>query len=391
MTAGLTRSRSRSDPYGSGVSCPLSRFSYRPVKILSPFLVFVLCCVTARAIEGRQAEPEARMPASSRQEQPPGINDAARFVAGLPAAGPAPLAGWRQTPEWISYSKTISQSWERFKAGHLRTIRPWANANLSNLNPGTVFYPFSGPDFIYARELFPNASTYILCGLEPVGNLPSPQSLQPLRSSLGWMEVSMRTLMDAGYFVTKEMQVDLKQSPLQGTVPLFCFMLARNGDRIQSVEATATHAEIRFFAPGDSRVRTLHYFALNLRNDGMRKGNAFAQFLQSARPDVGYLKSASYLLHEGDFSMIRDLLLTQCRAIVQDDSGIPLRAFDPGRWRSRNFGVYVRPLEIFQKYYQPDMADLYAKRPAKPLPFGIGYHWDPKTANLMVFTATGGR
>jgi hypothetical protein len=49
--------------------------------------------------------------------------------------------------------------------------------------------------------------------------------------------------------------------------------------------------------------------------------------------------------------------------------------------------VYAPPLDIFKKYNQPEMADLYAKLPACPLPFGVGYHWDPKTANLMVFTA----
>jgi len=197
--------------------------------------------------------------------------------------------------------------------------------------------------------------------------------------------------MEAGYFVTKEMRVALKQSPLQGTVPLFCFMLARNGDRIVSIQASGDHAEIRFTAPGDSRMRTLHYFSYNLSNGGMGKGSAFTHFLKSARPDVGYLKSASYLLHETDFSVIRNLLLTQCRAIVQDDSGIPLRCFASDRWRVFNFGVYAPPLDIFKKYHQPDLAALYAEHPSAPLPFGAGYHWDPKTANLMVFTATGSR
>ena len=363
-------------------------------RSLSTFLLFkfLLSCVEAPANEVRRPEPvEARSPDSPQHEAPPGINDAARFIAWLPVTGSGPLADWTKTPEWIAFSGTSNRKWERFKVGRLGRIRPWANSHLSNLNPRTVFYPFSGPDFIYVRELFPNASTYILCGLEPVGNLPSLQSLQPLRSSLGWMEVSIRTLMDAGYFVTKEMKVDLKQSPLQGTVPIFCFILARNGDHILSVQAAGDHAEIRFLAPGDSHIRTLHYFSFNLSNGGMRKSSSFMQFLKSSRPDIGYLKSASYLLHEGDFSVIRDILLTQCRAIVQDDSGIPLRSFAPDRWRFRNFGVYAPPLDIFKKYYQPDMAALYAEHPATPLPFGVGYHWDPKTANLMVFTATGNR
>jgi len=363
-------------------------------RSLFTFLIFkfLLGCVEVPANEVRRAEQaEARLPDSPRHEEPPGINDAARFIAGLPVTGSEPLADWTKTQEWIAFSGMINSKWERFKNGRLGKIRPWANSHLSGLNPVTVFYPFSGPDLVYAREFFPNASTYILCGLEPVGNLPSPQNLQPLNSSLGRMEVSIRSLMEAGYFVTKEMRVALKQSPLQGTVPLFCFMLARNGDRILSIQANGDHAEIRFRAPGDSRVRTLHYFSCNLSNGGMRKGSALVQFLRSVRPDVGYLKSASYLLHEADFSIIRDLLLTQCRAIVQDDSGIPLRAFAPDRWRVLNFGVYAPPLDIFKKYNQPDVAALYAEHPASPLPFGAGYHWDPKTANLMVFTAIGNR
>lgn len=33
-------------------------------------------------------------------------------------------------------------------------------------------YMFSGPDFLYATSFFPNASTYVLAGLEPVGEIP---------------------------------------------------------------------------------------------------------------------------------------------------------------------------------------------------------------------------
>ncbi|MDD5351207.1 MAG: hypothetical protein PHQ12_13435, partial [Chthoniobacteraceae bacterium] len=255
---------------------------------------------------------------------------------------------------------------------------------LPSFHPSTVFYPFSGPDYVYARTLFPDAATYILCGLEPTGTIPSLKTVQPLASTLGWTQVSMKTLLEAGYFVTKEMRVQFKQSPLQGTVPVICLMMARCGDRILSVTSDASHAEIRFRALGETRVRTLHYFSVNLSNDALRKNKAFLQFVAAARPDTGYLKSASYLLHEEEFSLIRETLLAQCPAILQDDSGIPFRAFDPARWQFLNFGVYAAPLDIFKKYTQKDLADYYAKFPAEPLTFGVGYHWDPKTANLML-------
>ena len=36
---------------------------------------------------------------------------------------------------------------------------------------------FSGPDFLYATSFFPNASTYVLAGLEPTGDIPQLTNL----------------------------------------------------------------------------------------------------------------------------------------------------------------------------------------------------------------------
>jgi hypothetical protein len=312
------------------------------------------------------------------------VDTAAQFIAGLQPSVPGTLADLTAAPEWRAYAKELDSAWQSFDQFRLRPIRAWMPQALSGFRPETVFYPFSGPDYIYARTYFPDATTYVLCGLEPVGVAPSPQNVQPLALTLGWMRLSTKTFLEAGYFITKEMRVQFKQSPLQGTVPVICLMMARSGDRILSVKTDATHAEIRFSPLGDNRVRTLHYFSLNLSNDALRKNKTFLDFVAHLRPDVGYLKSASYLLHESEFSLIRDTLLANCPAILQDDSGIPLKAFAPACWRLANFGVYVNPLDIFKKYTQPDLAAFYEAHPSERLTFGVGYHWDPKTANLML-------
>lgn len=312
------------------------------------------------------------------------IDAAAQLIAGIPPTGPGPFADLAATPEWKAFARTLDENWQLFDDTRLRPIREWRPRALAGLRPATLFYPFSGPDYIYARTLFPDATTYILCGLEPTGTIPTLQTLQPLGPTLGWTQVSVKTLLEAGYFITKEMRVQLKQSPLQGTVPIICLMMARSGDRILSVKSDASHAEIRFQAIGETRVRTLHYFSVNLSNSALRKNKAFLQFIADARPDAGYAKSASYLMHEDEFSLIRETMLAQCPAILQDDSGIPFRAFDPARWRFANFGVYANPLTIFKKYTQKDLAAFYAQYPGEPLTFGVGYHWDPKTANLML-------
>ncbi len=63
----------------------------------------------------------------------------------------------------------------------LARIRAWSSANLTAARP-TMFYMFSGPDFLYANAFYPNAKTYVLSGLEPVGTVPD---LTTLRGSVG--------------------------------------------------------------------------------------------------------------------------------------------------------------------------------------------------------------
>ena len=53
----------------------------------------------------------------------------------------------------------------------LSKIRTWADANLAAPRP-TMFYMFSGPDFLYADAFYSKATTYVLSALEPVGSVP---------------------------------------------------------------------------------------------------------------------------------------------------------------------------------------------------------------------------
>ena len=360
------------------------------MKTILPLLAAALCAAApafAQTVLGELA-PEVRRAAPVNtaliQNEQTDVDAAAGFIAGIQPSSPGPLADLAASAEWKAYARELDSGWQNLETLYLQPIREWMPTALPGFRPATVFYPFSGPDYIYARTLFPDAATYVLAGLESAGVAPSLQTVQPLALTLGWMRVSTKTFMEAGYFITKEMRVHFQQSPLQGTVPVICLMMARCGDRILSVKTDASHAEIRFIALGDPRVRTLHYFSVNLSNSSLRKNKTFLAFVARLHPDVGYLKSASYLLHESEFSLIRDTMLAHCPAILQDDSGIPFRAFETGQWQVLNFGVYANPLDIFKKYTQPDLAAFYQQHPRQPLSFGVGYHWDPKTANLML-------
>jgi len=344
----------------------------------SILLVFSIHPVLAH-IEVRRAIPVSQ-PELARTD----IDDLARFLAGIQPAAGSPLANLAATPEWHAFATDMNQRWQVFDAGRLEPIREWRTTAMKGIHPSTIFYPFSGPDFIYAETLFPRAEQYILCGQEPVGESPSMGKIEPLPQTLKWVESSFKSLLEAGYFVTKDMRVDLK---MQGTLPMLCIMLARADNSIVSIKYDAGHSEIRYLRAGDRKPATLYYFCVNLRNEGLGKGHSsFMNFVINNRPGAAYIKAASYLLHEPDFSTIRDLLLSLCPVIVQDDSGIPLRFFDPCHWTIRLYGTYAPPLDIFKQYYQPGLAELYRKTTTVPLDFGTGYNWDRRTANLTIYS-----
>ena len=72
---------------------------------------------------------------------------------------------------------------------------------------------------------------------------------------------------------------------------------------------------------------------------------------------------------------MRDFLLENSRAIVQDDSGIPLSVLRARDWQVMYFGNYTTPLDIFAKHDQPDLRAAYASGAGFSLPFGFGYRW----------------
>ena len=205
------------------------------------------------------------------------------------------------------------------------------------------------------------------------------------------------------------MKTDLQREELKGTLPIFYVFLARAGKIITDItfvtldksgqpHPTAPNEQSKSLTPGvritftggpDAPPQTFYYFTTDLSNDGIRQQPGFLKFCEAQGTGASLLKSASYLMFENGFSRVRDFLLTRSKAIVQDDSGIPLAAFDPAKWLLRFFGDYAGPIEIFKQYYQPQLQGLYQQSNPPPLQFGIGYRWSGRQSTLIVATRKG--
>jgi hypothetical protein len=328
------------------------------------------------------------------------INASARGLAGEKVSGDMGAAPWESTPEWRDYQQWLDGSWSYLDRVRLNAMRNWGNTELAGLRgeTSTVFYPFSGPDDLYADTLFPNSKVLLMAGLEPVGTLPGLGQLEQdgkLGPYLAQVKTSLFTILAASFFKTKDMKTDFNNQIVDGLMPAMIVFLAREGYPINGIQYVvlghdgALHP--RGEIPGAPGVqitygdgRTLLYFQTDLGNDGLKDNPGFVRLMRRFAPGITYLKAASYLLYEDYFSTIRDAILDDSAGVVEDDSGIPLKDFNPAQWVIVPYGNYTRPIDLFKDKYQPDLAEFYTNTPHQPLSFGSGYKFTAAFSSLLV-------
>ncbi|HEY3793609.1 MAG TPA: hypothetical protein VGM09_17395 [Bradyrhizobium sp.] len=336
--------------------------------------------------------------APARAADPVSADDTARFLAGLPPSAQSPLAALTKDASWQRHARFFDTAFGQLEQRQLSKIRAWSASNLAAPRP-TMFYMFSGPDFLYADAFYSSATTYVLSALEPVGSVPDLTRSPYLGETLYDIEHSMSSILSFSFFITKHMKTDLRVGEASGTLPILYVLLARSGKTIREVslitldETGAVHSAgesagknptrgVRIkFAGSDGVEKTLYFFSTDLSNGGVR-ASGFLKFCATLAPGNSLLKSASYLLHAGNFSVVRDFLLNNSATIIQDDSGIPLGNYDARKWKFFPFGRYAGPISQFPGRYQPKYAELFQR--SQPMDFGIGYRWRSHESNLLL-------
>jgi hypothetical protein len=366
----------------------------------------VLACASA-AFAQRPGRPA---PAAAPVDQT-AFEDAARFISGLPCAA-EPLRRLQENKDWKDFAAAIDKAWADLEIRRLKPMREWAAAELADSRAAirTLFYPFGGPDFPTAFELFPEARTYILIGLEPVGKLPD-FSRSTMAQASGYLQTLNGALWDffnKSYFITRAMTATLAVDKVDGVLPVLSLFLKRTGNTIVSLKRcefldTGELMETDFFArkrravqpygvkiefltAGGTTPRTLYYFSTDLSDGSFRPRSKFHRFVESLSPETTFIKSASYLMHYTFFSEIRGQILDKSQWVLEDDTGIPYKFFKPETWDVQLFGEYAKPIDLFKGVDQADLKQAYAvPGKAKILPFHLGYHWSSNKDSILYF------
>lgn len=335
------------------------------------------------------------------------LTDMSKFIAGLPVE--KYFSDFQSQTYYNEHQKFTDTSWAKTKKNMLEPIKKWCR-NEKTTNPSDsmlCFYPLSGPDFLFGNTFFPYSNNYVLLGLEPNGSLTDFRGLKEAQITryLSGVRESMAYLNKAGYFVTSHMSGDFNRAQLNGMVHMMLYMMARTNHTIVAVDRICVDSagkvtvstekkldapnlagvRIQFLSPDRKSQKSAYYFRLNVRDKEIKEITGFVPFIESFGNRVSYMKSASCVLTNTDFSVIRNLVLGS-ETVVQDDTGVPYEYYvKDTTFDITLYGTYTQVIKDLNWCFQPGLKKALAASPNnKPLPFRISYNGNYNEGMLLV-------
>ena len=320
-------------------------------------------------------------------------NEIARYLAGISRGISPHLVKKTGVRSWRKHCRFMDRTWKKIDKGTIRKITAWQVDHLPQKHPSgeTVFYPLSGADFINMYALMGRSQRYMMIAMEKPGTVPAVLSMKPwqLRSALGKVRKSLYWYGAKNYFTTAGMKQNLSGRRGGGTLSLVMIFMVRMGLVIDSIDmvdiagnGSIVHHKgknhigyrVLFHDPAVSKEKKeLIYLGLRLSNESVTSQTPEGRLLVSRGKFRTLLKSAVYLMQMKEYAGLKNFILKKSSIIVQDDSGMAYREFDPDKWKIFLYGRYC-PISIrgCRIRFQKDLADAYKKQ-AKPLPFIFGY------------------
>lgn len=355
------------------------------------------------------AAPQVQKSAGDEVPQRRDADDVARLIAGMPGTAGSPFAALEATEAWREHRRLLDEAWGKTDSTLVKGLREFQTAELNDarMQAAPVFYPFSGPDALTMTTLFPDRSTYVMVALEPAGTLPGVQQLESKATAqdLGALRATVGSVLQRSFFITREMDKQLRGQVADGLMLPILHLLVRRGNTILGfryvrldergavIDRAADYkapgrfgnkgVEIEFRAAGSQESQRLFYFSVNLSDERLTENKPFLQYLTKLKGSTTLLKATSYMPHQTGFSLIRSQILAVSGAVLQDDSGVPYRFFTPAEWKVQLYGEYTRPYGSFAYMVQPDLRSAFAAG-AKPLALRLSYGYSKVPSNILL-------
>lgn len=364
--------------------------------------------VLALAGCGAKAPSKAAAESSPVQQKATALGDLANFLAAQPVSATSPLADiQKNSAAYRDYVKKFDDTWAHFEEKQLHPVAEFRKEELDRYSAPEkmLFYPFSGPDVLYMTAMFPTHKVYIMAGQEPSGELPHPEKwdAERLDKRLNGYSKSLSSIFNRSFFVTGEMDRELRGQDAEGILPISILLLARAGYQVENyryVQFTADGKIVdevrtepapgkRFKHPGfevtfhrdNGPQQKVYYFDTNL--EAINPG--FLALTASYGRYYTFIKSCSFKLHWNTTNVLRKQMLDLSDLILQDDTGPKYATLQKLGWDISLYGKYTKPDRPFTAHYQKDLATVFDKGDGiKPLKFSLGYGYGYRDSSLIL-------
>lgn len=297
-------------------------------------------------------------------------------------------------------------AWQFYQKNMGEPMKHWAHDEVHAAQQGTIFYPFSGPDFVTVSQLYPSADHYVMVAMQMAGE---PASLANMSTTRGqnfqskflreWMKFSR-----LGFFRTDDLNEDLrdKYAQIGVTTILITFALysgydvtdvypiALDPQTNQFVKSDGSWKSVRLMLRKAGKPVTLDYVSLNLSDSFLSQDEPMRNWLNRETHYPVLIKAASHLLQESYFSVLRDQLVANATMIVQDETGLNY-SYLSQIGKVDLYGGFLYPHELFNRKKQESLALAYKdSKSVKPLPFAFSYNKTTERRSVQVVRRAGG-
>jgi len=281
------------------------------------------------------------------------------------------------------FPKMVSRYQQRFA----QPIRIWSQAYLTKVNYSTVFYPFSGPDVVTILSMFPRADYLVLVA----DQLPEYQLIQsPLEAAGTTSEFEcgmLEQFSQRGYYFTNDLIG--KNGPKPRFIQLLIYNIAFSGAKILQIQMITVNSTglilstesgqqpsgLRFtLRTIDGRLTTVDYIQADLSNRRLMSQPQLVKAFERKSTEVVFIKSASHLLQNQQFSVMQEILVRQAKWVIQDETGIDITPLS-ANFDLELFGRFLQPSRLWLKSSAAERLVTYYTKHSKSgdLPFSLGY------------------
>lgn len=294
-----------------------------------------------------------------------------------------------------------SDAWNKYERRIGLPLQTWSKNEVGYAGGGTVFYPFSGPDFLTVARMYPGADRYVLVAIQNARKPVRPERMQEAQRDkfehkLGEAWERFGTL---GFFRTDDLDDDQRdQATGLGVTTILMAFSARMGYEVNAVEPLtfdATRGEweaspsandwrsVRLTLQKNGHRTTLDYIRLDLSDKGLQSPEIQGWINRMAAQPT-FLKAASHLLQEAHFSVLREALVAHAPIVVQDETGLDYTDLKKVGGITL-YGNFRQTHRLFKNTKQTALAAAYkADSHPRDLPFAYSYLKDVNARSMQI-------